>query len=151
VSFLQDVKLFNSNLEVVDDAFEYLANKEQKGEKGQYFTPRYVIDMCVKMLNPKEDEAMIDTAAGSCGFPMHTTMYIWGKINPSKPNLFTNSSRSQRETAYVKNNVFAIDFDEGSVLGVHSISLPETGIATFYCSILLATPVGKKSFRNAGG
>jgi type I restriction enzyme M protein len=115
VSFLQDVKLFNSNLEVVDDAFEYLVNKEQKGEKGQYFTPRYVIDMCVRMLNPKEDEAMIDTAAGSCGFPMHTTMYVWGKINPNKPNLFTNSSRTQRETDYVKNNIYAIDFDERSV------------------------------------
>ena len=33
------------NLDVVDDAFEYLMSKAQKGEKGQYFTPRYVIDM----------------------------------------------------------------------------------------------------------
>ena len=47
VSSLQDVKLFNSNLDVVDEAFEYLIGKSSKGEKGQYFTPRYVIDMCV--------------------------------------------------------------------------------------------------------
>ena len=33
VSSLQDVKLFNSNLEVVDEAFEYLMSKSQKGEK----------------------------------------------------------------------------------------------------------------------
>ena len=33
VSSLQDVKLFNSNLEVVDEAFEYLINKSSKGEK----------------------------------------------------------------------------------------------------------------------
>ena len=65
VSSLQDVKLFNSNLDVVDDAFEYLMSKSSKGEKGQYFTPRYVIDMCVKMLNPKKTETMIDTASGS--------------------------------------------------------------------------------------
>lgn len=52
VASLEGVKLFNSNLEVVDDAFEYLINKSSKGEKGQYFTPRYVIDLCVKMLNP---------------------------------------------------------------------------------------------------
>lgn len=115
VSYLQDIKLFNSNLEVVDDAFEYLVNQEQKGGKGQYFTPRYVIDMCVKMLNPKEGEYMIDTAAGSCGFPMHTTMYVWNQINPNKPNLFTNTTRSKRETDYVKNKVFAIDFDKRSV------------------------------------
>ena len=115
VSYLQDIKLFNSNLEVVDDAFEYLVNQEQKGGKGQYFTPRYVIDMCVKMLNPKENEYMIDTAAGSCGFPMHTTMYVWNQINPNKPNLFTNTTRSKRETNYVKDKVFAIDFDKRSV------------------------------------
>lgn len=45
VSSLEGVKLFNSNLDVVDEAFEYLINKSSKGEKGQYFTPRYVIDM----------------------------------------------------------------------------------------------------------
>ena len=33
VSGLQDVKLFNSNLLVVDEAFEYLVNKSAKGEK----------------------------------------------------------------------------------------------------------------------
>ena len=76
VKELQYVKLFNSNLEVVDEAFEHLVNKNQKGDMGQYFTPRYVIDMCVKMLNPKPDEKMIDTAAGSCGFPMHTIFYV---------------------------------------------------------------------------
>ena len=67
VSSLENVKLFNSNLDVVDEAFEYLINQSSKGDKGQYFTPRYVIDMCVKMLNPTEDEYMIDTAAGSSG------------------------------------------------------------------------------------
>lgn len=112
---MQDIKLLNSNLEVVDDAFEYLVNKEQKGNKGQYFTPRYVIDMCVKMLNPKENEAMIDTAAGSCGFPMHTIFYVWHTINPEAPNLFTIKKRSERELDYVKNKVFAIDFDKRSV------------------------------------
>ena len=76
VSSLEGVKLFNSNLEVVDEAFEYLINKSSKGEKGQYFTPRYVIDMCVRMLNPQEDETLIDPAAGSCGFPMHAVFYV---------------------------------------------------------------------------
>ncbi|MDR0527509.1 MAG: N-6 DNA methylase [Spirochaetaceae bacterium] len=115
VSYLQDIKLFNSNLEVVDDAFEYLSIKAAKSEKGQYFTPRYVIDMCVRMLNPKESETMIDTAAGSCGFPMHTVLYVWGKINPEKPNLFTNSSRSKREIHYVRDHIFALEFDPRSV------------------------------------
>lgn len=72
VSTLQDIKLFNNNLDVVDDAFEYLMSKAQKGEKGQYFTPRYVIDMCVKMMNPTINDKIIDTACGSSGFTVHS-------------------------------------------------------------------------------
>ena len=119
ISSLQDVKLFNSNLEVVDEAFEYLINKSSKGEKGQYFTPRYVIDMCVKMLNPKENEKMIDTASGSCGFPVHTIFHVWEKIMQDegldKSHLFTLEKKPARCTDYVANNVFAIDFDERAV------------------------------------
>ena len=112
---LQNVKLFNSNLEVVDDAFEHLVNQNQKEGMGQYFTPRYVIDMCVKMLNPKPDETMIDTAAGSCGFPMHTIFHVWKQLNPEAFNLFTTRSRTPKELQYVQNNVFGIDFSEKSV------------------------------------
>ena len=115
VKELQNVKLFNSNLEVVDDAFEHLVNQNQKEGMGQYFTPRYVIDMCVKMLNPKPNEKMIDTAAGSCGFPMHTIFHVWKQLNPKAFNLFTTRSRTQQELQYVQNNVFGIDFSEKSV------------------------------------
>ncbi len=119
VSSLQDVKLFNSNLDVIDDAFEYLVNKNAKGEKGQYFTPRYVIDMCVKMLNPKEEEYMMDTASGSCGFPIHTVFDVWKKIykdlDIQESNLFTAQKKHPRALKYVKEKVFGIDFDKKSV------------------------------------
>lgn len=115
VKELQNVKLFNSNLEVVDDAFEHLVNQNQKEGMGQYFTPRYVIDMCVKMLNPRPEEKMIDTAAGSCGFPMHTIFHVWKQLNPSAFNLFTTRRRTPQELQYVQNNVFGIDFSEKSV------------------------------------
>lgn len=84
VSTLQDIKVFNNNLDVVDDAFEYLMNRTQKGEKGQYFTPRYVIDMCVKMMNPSPDDYIIDTAAGSSGFTVHSIFYVWKAIRKAK-------------------------------------------------------------------
>lgn len=82
---------------------------------GQYFPPRYVIDMCFKMLNPKPSEKMIDTAAGSCGFPMHVIFHVWKQLNPTAFNLFTTRSRTPEELAYVQNNVFGIDFSEKSV------------------------------------
>lgn len=127
VASLQDVKLFNSNLDVVDEAFEYLINKSSKGEKGQYFTPRYVIDMCVKMLNPKASERIIDTAAGSCGFPVHTIFHVWGNILKEKglerSHLFTLEQKPAECTDYVNDNVFAIDFDERAVRVARTLNL----------------------------
>lgn len=127
VSTLQDVKLFNSSLDVVDDAFEYLMNKSQKGEKGQFFTPRYVIDMCVRMLNPQKHEYMIDTAAGSCGFPVHTMFYVWRSILSEKginqSNLFTAEKKPPECEDYVREKVFAIDFDEKAVRVARTLNL----------------------------
>ena len=113
---MQDVKLFNSNLQIVDEAFEYLVSKSAKGEKGQYFTPRHVIDMCVKMLNPKRGEYMIDTASGSCGFPVHTFFYVTGSP-------FTNAEISAPDKQYVRDNIFGIDFDEKTVRVARTLNL----------------------------
>ena len=115
VSSLQEIKLFNSNLEVIDEAFEYLINKDSKGEKGQYFTPRHVIDMCVKMLNPHKGESMIDTASGSCGFPVHTWFNMIG-------HLFDGKEPTTEEKGYVK-KIFGLDFDERAVRVARTINL----------------------------
>ncbi len=115
VSSLHDIKLFNSNLQVIDEAFEYLVNKSSKGEKGQYFTPRHVIDMCVKMLNPKRGEYMIDTASGSCGFPVHTIFHLTGQ-------LFQNADIPANEKENVL-KIFGIDFDERAVRVARTLNL----------------------------
>lgn len=115
VSSLQDVKLFNSNLQVIDEAFEYLVSKSSKGEKGQYFTLRHVIDMCVKMLNPQKGEYMVDTASGSCGFTVHTIFHLTG-------HLFENTEISREEKDDVL-KVFGIDFDEKVVRVARTLNL----------------------------
>ena len=127
VASLQSVKLFNSNLEVVDDAFEYLMSKSSKGEKGQFFTPRYVIEMCVKMMNPKEDEKMIDTACGSSGFPVHTIFHVWRQMAKDKnldiSELFSLDQKPYQFTEYAKDNVFGIDFDDKAVRVARTLNL----------------------------
>ena len=119
VGSLEEWKLFNSNLDVIDDAFEYLVSKSSKGEKGQYFTPRWVIDMCVKMMNPQEGETVIDTACGSAGFTVHSMFHVWRQIikdmGKEESHLFTMDEKPARCVDYVRDNVFAIDFDEKSV------------------------------------
>ena len=98
VGSLEQWKLFNSNLDVIDDAFEYLVLKTAKAEKGQYFTPRWVIDMCVKMLNPQEHESVIDTAAGSAGYTVHAMFYVWrsimDRLGKPQSHLFTMDTKA---------------------------------------------------------
>ncbi|WP_251980711.1 N-6 DNA methylase [Salinibacter ruber] len=116
VSFLEDVKLFNSNLQIIDEAFEYLVTQVSKAKKGQYFTPRHVIDMCVKMTNPKIDENVIDTAAGSCGFTVHSMFHVWGgELGDGGP------SRMQAE--YARERVYGLDFDSKAVKVAKALNL----------------------------
>lgn len=127
VGALEEWKLFNSNLDVIDDAFEYLVNKSSKGEKGQYFTPRWVIDLCVKMVNPQAHETLIDTAAGSAGFTVHGIFHVWRKIlddlGMPQSHLFTMEDKPQPCKDYVRDKVFAIDFDEKSVRVARCLNL----------------------------
>jgi type I restriction enzyme M protein len=127
IGSLEEWKLFNSNLDVVDEAFEYLVNKSSKGEKGQYFTPRWVIDMCVKMLNPKQDETLVDTACGSAGFTVHGIFHVWKQILADAgipaSHLFTMEKKPEICHEYVRNNVFALDFDEKSVRVARCLNL----------------------------
>jgi type I restriction enzyme M protein len=127
VGSLEEWKLFNSNLDVIDDAFEYLVQKSAKGEKGQYFTPRWVIDMCVKMLNPQENETVIDTACGSAGFTVHAMFHVWCQIlddlDIPRSHLFTMEQKPARCIDYVRDKIFAIDFDEKSVRVARCLNL----------------------------
>lgn len=79
------------------------------------------------MLNPKADEKMIDTAAGSCGFPVHTIFYVWKNILKEKgieaSHLFTLENKPAECTDYVNDNVFAIDFDEKAVRVARTLNL----------------------------
>ncbi|MBM7832062.1 type I restriction enzyme M protein [Agromyces cerinus] len=101
-SVLEPFTLAHSNLEVMDAAFEYLVNPEQKGQKGQYFTPRPVVKMAVEMLNPQDGEKVIDPACGSGGFLIHSLMHVrdqndWAPADGYK---------------YANENLFGADFDD---------------------------------------
>ena len=105
VPFLEDIRLFEigtGEYEIIDSAFEYLITEVSKGTKGQYFTPRHVIKMCVKMLNPKEDEYIIDPACGSGGFLLHTMYQVWKN--------FLRTDAAQKN--YAGKYLFGIDFDD---------------------------------------
>jgi type I restriction enzyme M protein len=106
-SAFQTKKFFDTDLDVIDAAFEYMINPEQKGDKGQFFTPRQVVKMCVKMLNPKPDELALDPACGPCGFMIHTLKWVTERY--LKPKY--GSDWKVHKVQYANSKLFAMDFD----------------------------------------
>ncbi|MCD4695213.1 MAG: N-6 DNA methylase [Bacteroidales bacterium] len=100
---VEGIRLMGANLRIIDDAFEYLLPTEAKKKKGQFFTPRHVIDMCVKMLNPKDYEYVMDPACGSAGFLLHAMEWAF----PAK----TSEKQEQRKHKYASKYLWGIDFE----------------------------------------
>ncbi len=101
---LERKRFLGSNLRIIDDAFEYLLPTEAKKKKGQFFTPRFVIDMCVRMLNPKRTEYILDPACGSAGFLVHAMEWAYPADGPDEMEL--------RKSRYAARYLWGVDFEE---------------------------------------
>jgi len=103
VGRIEGVRLMGSNLRIMDDAFEYLLPTEAKKKKGQFFTPRHVVEMCVRMLNPRRNEYVMDPACGSAGFLLHAMEWCYPARDHDK--------REQRKFKYASKYLWGIDFE----------------------------------------
>ncbi|WP_299486042.1 N-6 DNA methylase [Acaryochloris sp. IP29b_bin.137] len=92
-----------SNLRIMDDAFEYLLPTEAKKKKGQFFTPRHVVEMCVRMLNPTRKEYVMDPSCGSGGFLLHAMDWCYPADD--------NNKRELRKHRYAAKYLWGIDFE----------------------------------------
>ncbi|MBL8765409.1 MAG: N-6 DNA methylase, partial [Phycisphaerae bacterium] len=61
-------------------AFERFLGTTFRGELGQFFTPRPVVDFMVELLDPKEGELICDPAAGSGGFLIRAFEHVRSRI-----------------------------------------------------------------------
>jgi type I restriction enzyme M protein len=66
----------DAGLAVMDGLFEFLVSRGAKGSKGQFFTPRHVVEFCVRMLRPRQTETVLDPACGSGGFLIHAVNFV---------------------------------------------------------------------------
>ena len=101
---IEGVRLMGSNLRVMDDAFEYLLPTEAKKKKGQFFTPRHVVEMCVRMLNPTRKEYVMDPSCGSGGFLLHAMDWCY----PANDN----EQREMRKHKYAAKYLWGVDFEQ---------------------------------------
>jgi type I restriction enzyme M protein len=135
VETLQDIELLDSSLVVLDGLFEYLVGQAAKGNKGQYFTPRHVIECCIRIIDPQPGETIIDPACGSGGFLMHALNHV------------RSHQPKQKLIDYPGNNIWGCDFDKRAhwIAKVLMI-LANAPQANIYRLNSLLTPEANRSF-----
>ena len=68
VRLLQKYNLSDTSEDIKGIAFERFLGRTFRGEIGQFFTPRPVVEFMVRMVDPQEGEIICDPASGSGGF-----------------------------------------------------------------------------------
>jgi type I restriction enzyme M protein len=77
---LQNISLRNTDLDAKGRAFESFLGKLFRGEYGQYFTARQIVEFMVGFIDPDEDDSLIDPACGSGGFLLYAMKHVLNKI-----------------------------------------------------------------------
>lgn len=80
VEELQIYNLSTTSDDVKGIAFEQFLGKTFRGELGQFFTPRTIVDFMVEILDPQEGEVLCDPCCGSGGFLIKAFEYVRAKI-----------------------------------------------------------------------
>ena len=77
---LERYNLSDTSEDVKGVAFERFLGRTFRGEIGQFFTPRTIVEFMVHMVNPQEGEIVCDPASGSGGFLIRTFEIVREKI-----------------------------------------------------------------------
>ena len=65
---MQKYSLLNTRIDIKGKAYEEIVGANLRGDRGEFFTPRNVMNMVVEMINPTIDEKVLDSSCGTGGF-----------------------------------------------------------------------------------
>ncbi|NRA73218.1 MAG: N-6 DNA methylase [Rickettsiales bacterium] len=80
VKELEKYNLSDTSDDIKGIAFERFLGRTFRGELGQFFTPRPLVDFMVEILDPQEGETICDPCCGSGGFLIKAFEYVRDKI-----------------------------------------------------------------------
>lgn len=102
VKALEIYNLSTTSDDVKGIAFEKFLGKTFRGELGQFFTPRTIVDYMVEILDPQEGETVCDPCCGSGGFLIKAFEYVRAKIEAT----------IQKEKEKIRDSCYKEDFDK---------------------------------------
>ncbi|MFX0123812.1 MAG: N-6 DNA methylase [Candidatus Hodarchaeota archaeon] len=88
VGSIERFSITKASRDVIGDAFEVFLGPSLRGNKGQFFTPKNVVQTMIQILNPKQEERFIDPACGTGGFLI---MGLAHQLKTSEKKIIRNS------------------------------------------------------------
>jgi type I restriction enzyme M protein len=133
VSQLQKYSLIDTPADVKGIAFQTFVYAHQRGERGEFFTPHPIVELCVNMLDPKDNERLIDPACGSGGFLVAGMNYIKEKFIKERPELKDKATDFLKEYAHAYISGIDINPDLAKVAKMHMV-LYDDGHSGIFCA-----------------
>src|SRR3989344_7606131 len=97
------------NGDTLGDIYEYLLSELQSsGKNGQFRTPRHIIRMMVKLVDPQLNQTICDPACGTAGFLVNAYNHI---LEKNKKNGVSTLKPNQKEILDTK-SIYGYDIDE---------------------------------------
>ena len=111
---LQRYNFSRSDVDAKGAAYQEIVGTNLRGDRGQYFTPRRAVDLVVRILNPRENEKVLDPACGTGGFLVATLAHRLRQLRAEykrEVSDATQDSLLDRLRDYAKKCLFGADFD----------------------------------------
>jgi len=88
--------------------YENMVGSTFRGELGQYFTPRKIVEFCVDLLQPTRNDKVLDPSCGSGGFLIYILRQVAFQVRTQQKNLHQHQTERVIKE-YIDNNIFGID------------------------------------------
>ncbi|MDB5295525.1 MAG: putative methylase, partial [Phycisphaerales bacterium] len=112
VGELQNYVISEASRDAIGEAFEVFIGPAVRGEEGQFFTPRNVVQMIVKIMDPKPGEFLVDPACGSGGFLTVALEHVWRKLEAEgKRKKWSPDVLGQRKRDVAMRSIRGLDKD----------------------------------------
>ncbi|MDP9201842.1 MAG: N-6 DNA methylase [Gemmatimonadota bacterium] len=123
VAQLEKYDFLHSSVDVKGVAYETIVGPTLEGTKGEFFTPRNVVKMVVKMLDPKPGQRILDPACGTGGFLVVAFNYVSEKLRRGARKTWANPdipTPDEERTLFAaiheaSKSIFGIDFNSNLV------------------------------------
>ncbi|WP_412476412.1 restriction endonuclease subunit M [Flavobacterium sp. TBRC 19031] len=116
VNYLQEINLSATDLDSKGRAFETFMGSFFRGEFGQYFTPRVIVQFIVEALPIDNSSLVLDTSCGSGGFLLHALDKVRRQADKEYPDYKTDIEDHKAWYDYwhsfAENNLYGIEINE---------------------------------------